>query len=125
MVVALSRHVWPAELETIPGARLVADADNDGDSFLVEGAGQQLRIRLYFVDCPETSASASTDAERVQEQMRHFGLTNASQVIRFGEAARRSVEQTLSKPFTIQTSRANAPGRFGGRYYAFVTIEGG
>jgi competence ComEA-like helix-hairpin-helix protein len=71
------------------------------------------------------SANATTDAERVQEQMRYFGLTNASQVIRFGEEARRYVERTLSKPFTIQTARAKAPGRFGGRIYAFVTVDGG
>ena len=125
MMVALSGEIWPADLEAIPGARLVVDPDNDGDSFLVEGRGQQLRIRLYFVDCPETSAGASTDAERVLEQMRHFGLTNASQIIRFGEEARRYAERTLSKPFTVQTARAKAPSRFGERFYAFVTVDSG
>ncbi|MBI2948776.1 MAG: helix-hairpin-helix domain-containing protein [Verrucomicrobia bacterium] len=112
-------------METIPGARLLPDPDNDGDSFLVEAQKQQLRIRLYFVDCPETSAGANADAERVQEQMRYFGLTNAEQVIRFGQEARRYAEQALAKPFTVETARANAPGRFGGRVYAFVKVASG
>lgn len=125
MLLLLPLAVWPADLEKIPGARLVDDPGNDGDSFLVKAGGKQLRIRLYFVDCPETSLSAATDAERVLEQSRHFGLTNAAQVTRFGEEARRFVERTLAQPFTVHTAGANAPGRFGGRIYAFVTDASG
>lgn len=80
IMLGLSVEVWPANLETIAGARLIDDPDNDGDSFLVEGGGQQLRIRLYFIDCPERSAGGPKDAERVLEQKRHFGLTNASPI---------------------------------------------
>lgn len=125
MMLVLCVELRSSDLETITGARLIADPNNDGDSFLVEGAGGQLRIRLYFVDCPETAADAPTDAQRVLEQKQHFGLTNASQVTRFGEEARRYVERTLAKPFTIVTARANAPGRFGGRVYAFVKVGDG
>jgi len=125
IALAACLEISSADLETIPRARWLADSDNDGDSFLVEGQGQQLRIRLYFVDCPETSASATTDAEQVQEQMRYFGLTNAAQVIRFGEEARRFTERMLARPFTVQTARAKAPGRFGGRVYAFIKVASG
>ncbi len=44
------------------------------------------RVRLYFVDCPEASAS-SLALRRLREQTRYFGLSNAATAVRFGRTA--------------------------------------
>ena len=50
-----------AELETIENATLIEAGLNDGDSFKVRANGKVLHLRLYYVDCLETTAG--TDAE--------------------------------------------------------------
>ncbi|MDD5223875.1 MAG: helix-hairpin-helix domain-containing protein [bacterium] len=83
-------------------------------------------MRLYFVDCPETTTSAKADAERVREQSRYFGLAAPARVIFFGNEAKKFTSQILSKPFTVQTAFASAPGRSAqGRIYGFVTTSEG
>lgn len=115
-----------ADLQKLSGARLIENPSNDGDSFLVEAKGRQYHIRLYYVDCPETSAGSRADAQRVREQMRYFGLANAEEVIKSGNDAKKYVEQVLSKPFVVHTAFANAMGRSSqGRVYGFVTTAGG
>ncbi len=118
------------ELKEFKGVQYVPDKSNDGDSFLVSvterGGKKEYRVRLYFVDCPETTADSETDARRVREQTRYFGLENASDTVKFGAEATEFTRKALDKPFTMHTSFASAPGRSaGGRVYAFITTSTG
>lgn len=122
--------LWAGELKEFKGVRYVPDASNDGDSFLVSvterGGKKEYRVRLYFVDCPETTAGSKTDAQRVREQTRHFGLESASETVKFGAEATEFTRKALGKPFTMHTSFASALGRSkGGRVYAFITTSTG
>jgi len=109
------------DLKTFTNVRLIENMVMDGDSFHVKIADKILYIRLYFVDCPETSTASKTDAQRVLEQMRYFGLTDAVITVHYGNVAKEFTAKMLSKPFKIYTSYANALGRSsGGRFYAFV-----
>ena len=77
--------------------------------------------RLYFVDCPETSVNSRSDAQRVREQARYFGLTSAERIIHFGNEAKTFVEHVLDKAFTVYTAFASALGKSAkGRVYAFI-----
>ncbi len=48
------------ELQEFKAVRYVPNESNDGDSFLVMMGDEEHRVRLYFVDCPETTANVST-----------------------------------------------------------------
>ena len=73
-----------AELVTIENVTLI-DADlNDGDSFKVNANGRELHLRLYYVDCPETTYNSTPVLERIREQQRHFGLEDPHDVVRYG-----------------------------------------
>ena len=112
-----------AELETIENATLIDAGLNDGDSFKVKAAGKELHLRLYYVDCPETTIA---ELERIREQQYHFGLEEPAAVIRFGKQAAAYVKRVLSKPFTIHTAYAFARGSSTtGRYYAFIETHDG
>ncbi len=122
MATALSA----AELETIRNATLIEAGLNDGDSFKVKANGKELLFRLYYVDCMETAAGTDAELERIREQQYHFGLEDPAAVVRFGKQATTYVKQILSRPFTIHTSYAFAPGRSAtGRYYAFIETHDG
>jgi competence protein ComEA len=117
---------YAADLQMFPNAKLINNPANDGDSFLVEVNGKSFHMRLYFVDCPETSVSSKSDAQRVREQTRYFGLTSAERVIHFGNEAKSFVERILSKPFTVHTAFASALGRSAkGRVYGFIITADG
>lgn len=115
-----------AELVTVRGATLVEADLNDGDSFRVDADGRELHLRLYYVDCPETASGDRAILERIREQQRHFGLEDPVIVTQFGERAAEYVKRALSRPFTVHTSYARAPGRSAsGRFYAFVETHDG
>ena len=115
-----------AALVSIKNVTLVDANFNDGDSFKVNAAGRALHLRLYYVDCLETTHSSKADLERIRAQQRHFGLEDPGAVVDFGEQATEYMQQMLSQPFTIYTSYARAPGRSAmGRYYAFVETHSG
>ena len=115
-----------AELETIENATLIEAGLNDGDSFKVKAAGKELHLRLYYVDCLETAAGTDSELERIREQQFHFGLEDPAAVVRFGKQAAEYVKRVLSRPFTIHTGYAFAPGRSAtGRYYAFIETRDG
>jgi competence protein ComEA len=117
---------FSADLQMFTNARLINDPANDGDSFLVEANGKSFRIRLYLVDCPETSASFRSGAERVREQTRYFGLSDAARAIHFGNKAKAFTEHALLKPFIVHTAFASALGSSpNGRVYAFITTADG
>ena len=115
-----------AELEPLENATLIEAGLNDGDSFKVKAAGKELHLRLYYVDCLETSAGTDAELERIREQQYHFGLEDPASVVRFGKQAAAYVKRVLSRPFTIHTGFAFAPGRSAtGRYYAFIETHDG
>ena len=115
-----------AELQKLTNAKLINNPANDGDSFFVEADGKPLHIRLYFVDCPETSVGSKSDAQRVREQMRYFGLPGVERTIHFGNEAKTFAENILAKPFTIHTAFASALGRSAkGRVYGFIATSDG
>lgn len=113
--------------ERLTGVTLVANPYNDGDSFRVRTAeGEELMLRLYFVDGPETAAATQADARRLREQMRYFGLPDAARTLQFGERAKAFTAEMLAQPFTVHTVRARALGRSADpRLYAFVTTQAG
>ncbi len=115
-----------AALESFSNVRLIEDPSNDGDSFQIDAGGRHLHIRLYYIDCPETTASSKGDAQRLREQTRYFGLPSPERTVYFGKQAKAFVQQQLSKPFTIHTSYASGLGRSAeGRIYGFVTTAEG
>ena len=115
-----------AELETIENATLIEAGLNDGDSFKVKAAGKELHLRLYYVDCLETAAGSDAELERIREQQYHFGLEDPAAVVRFGKQATEYVKRVLSRPFTIHTGYAFAPGRSAtGRDNAFIETHDG
>ena len=115
-----------AELVSINNVTLIEADLNDGDSFKVDAAGRELHLRLYFVDCLETTYNSKSILDRIREQQYHFGLEDPHDVVRFGEQAAEYVNQVLSQPFTIYTSYAQAPGRSASfRFYAFVETHDG
>ena len=117
----MATSLLAAELETIENATLIEAGLNDGDSFKVQAAGKELHLRLYYVDCLETALSKA-GMDRILEQQYHFGLEDPVAVVRFGKEAAEDVKRVLSRPFTIYTSYAKAPG---GRYYAFIETHDG
>jgi len=117
---------YAADLQMFSNVRLVNNPANDGDSFFVEADGKTYHVRLYFVDCPETSTSSKSDAQRVREQARYFGLSPATRIIHFGNEAKTFIERILTKPFTVHTAFASALGRSAkGRVYVFIITADG
>ena len=115
-----------AALVSIPGATLVESGANDGDSFVVDAGGRKLHLRLYYVDCLETTAGSRGELDRIVAQQRHFGLADAQAVVYYGGEAARFTKQVLSRPFTVHTGYANAMGRSAmGRFYAFIETHDG
>lgn len=102
---------YAANLQMFSNARLVNNPANDGDSFLVEAGEKSFHLRLYFIDCPETSAGSNSDAQRIREQTRYFGLSHATRTIHFGNKAKNFTERILARPFTVYTAFANEIGR--------------
>ncbi|MFO1431205.1 MAG: helix-hairpin-helix domain-containing protein [Candidatus Competibacteraceae bacterium] len=117
---------YAAELQKFSNVKLIDHPANDGDSFFLEADGKTLHVRLYFVDCPENSASSTVDVQRIQEQARYFGLPDTRRIIYFGNEAKAFVQRILIEPFTLYTSFATAPGRSSqGRLYGFITTPAG
>jgi len=94
---------------------------NDGDSFYVRCGTEELIVRLYFVDAPETNLRYP---DRVREQSEYFGIT-LDETLRAGKQATLKVRDALEKPFTVWTRWASAAGRTKvPRFYGFVQVEG-
>lgn len=115
------------DLQRYQNVIYVPHTANDGDSFMVEIEGEQHMLRLYYIDCPETTVSAASDRRRVREQARYFGIESAQPVIEYGKKAAEFTKTTLSsKPFTVYTSFAKALGRSKKqRYYGMVELDNG
>ncbi len=122
----ISEPASAGELRKFSGVTLVSNSSNDGDSFLVKLDGKEQRVRIYFVDCPETGVTSDGDAQRLREQARYFGLVSTARATHFGLQAKAFTEKALARPFTVHTDFASALGRSaGGRIYVFVTTAEG
>lgn len=116
------------ELKQFPGCTLVPTEWADGDSFSVQFPdGKQRTVRLYGADCIEMHVNGDdSNARRLRDQRRYFGIDEILIAKSFGEAAKAETQRILAKPFTVHTTFAD--GRGDGRFeriYAFVeTAEG-
>lgn len=131
-MVVLALFASPSRAEVLPllphaKAQWVEAPYNDGDSFQVAFAGSNHVVRLYFVDCPESTAGDESDQRRILEQKRYFGISEGPEMVRMGkEAAARTRALLKDRPFTVHTAMARAPGRSGKpRIYVMITLEDG
>ena len=115
------------ELQKFEGCCLVEAGWADGDSFSVAlSDGKEIVLRLYYVDCNETAAATETDQRRVRDQSSYFGVDDHQVTLESGRQAAEEVKKLLSKPFTVHTAFASAPGRSAKpRTYGFVTLSDG
>ncbi len=122
----------PAPLTKLDGCTLVEAAWADGDSFPVRlPDGSQQTVRLYGADCIEWHIRDDSDARRLRDQRRYFGITGtATESVAaargIAQRAAERVRELLAQPFTVHTSFAD--GRGDSRYsrvYAFVTTSDG
>ena len=81
---------------------------DDGDSFhCTLEDGNELILRLYFVDTPEEE---KVYADRIRDQAAHFGISEEA-VMALGHKASAFTKEILAKPFKVQTRWHKALGR--------------
>lgn len=129
-LLSLSASTAQNPWEEFSGAVLLSSDFADADSFPVrivrDGKEEEHVVRLYFVDSPETTAGTDSDRKRVLEQMRYFGVPEPEDVISAGREASVFTAELLSKPFTLHTAFASAPGRSRKpRIYAMISTADG
>jgi endonuclease YncB( thermonuclease family) len=124
LILGGSQQLFAKEFQTFSNVKLVKV--NDGDSFHVDTGKEIIHIRLYFVDCPESTVGSRSDARRVREQTRYFGLASAEETVQFGNEATKFTKKELSAPFTVHTAFANALGRSKKRrVYGLIETQNG
>ena len=90
-----------------------------GDSFRVRSGTNEFRLRLYFVDTPETNLIYP---ERTRQQSEYFGVT-LDESMKAGRQARDLTRDTLREPFVVWTRWAIGAGRSKEpRYYGLVQV---
>ncbi len=127
LFASLAWHANAADWQAFSNTTYVATDSNDGDSFAITLGRRREVARLYFVDCPESTAEADTDRRRLLEQSRYFGIEPPVRAVAHGRAAAARTRELLSAaPFVVHTSFARAPGRSGRpRIYAMITLPDG
>jgi competence protein ComEA len=135
LAAGVPRSYSAEPLTKLAGCTLVPADWADGDSFPVKtGDGKVLTLRLYGADCLEWHVTDETDARRLREQRRYFGISqldsDPKQSIErakdFGRMAGERVAVLLKQPFTVHTTFTGARGD--GRHpriYGFVTLANG
>ncbi len=127
LLFALASVAAGQELQKFEGCRVVDSDWADGDSFPVAlSDGKEIVLRLYYIDCNETSATTETDQRRVRGQSSYFGIDDHQVTLASGRRAAEEVRKLLADPFTVHTAFAAAPGRSAKpRTYGFVTLSDG
>ena len=127
LTLVLASAAVGQELQKFEGCRQVTTEWADGDSFPVKlPDGKEIVLRLYYVDCNETSAATETDQRRVRDQSSYFGIDDHQVTLASGRQAAQEVKKLLAKPFTLHTAFATAPGRSAKpRTYGFITLSDG
>lgn len=126
----VSSPALPAQeaLQSFKGCRFVDEPWADGDSFPVRFPDGEVRtVRLYGVDCLESQVAGSdSNAQRLRDQRRWFGLPDMETALRMGVAGKEETRSLLAKTFTVHTAFADARGdaRYA-RIYGFVTLSSG
>jgi competence ComEA-like helix-hairpin-helix protein len=127
-LLLLAPSLFGSELTQIPNCRLIPTDWADGDSFSVRlPDGREQTIRLYGADCIEMHVQGDdSNARRLRDQRRHFGIDDILVAKSMGEAAKAATFKKLTEPFTIHTTFADGrgDGRFN-RIYAFVMTADG
>lgn len=117
-----------SQLLKLENCTLVETPWADGDSFQIKTPdGKSQTIRLYGVDCIEMHVQGDdSNARRLRDQRRHFGISDIQVAKKEGEAAKAATGKLLGKPFTVHTTFADGrgDGRFS-RVYAFVETADG
>ena len=122
-------------LQSLENCRFIPTPWADGDSFLVRTKdGEEMTVRLYGADCIEFHVTDNSDARRLREQRRYFGISG------FGGSPQKSIklakglgglaaEETaklLATPFTVHTAFSDARGDGKHkRIYGFVETSDG
>ena len=137
VILATAALAWaaPAPLVQLSDCTLVPTEWADGDSFLVKTAeGETMTMRLYGADCIEYHVTDASDARRLREQRRYFGIAEYGKspeksialAKSLGGIAAKEVVRVLEKPFTVHTSFADARGDGKHkRIYGFITTADG
>lgn len=127
LTLALTSVAAGQELQKFEGCRMLDSDWADGDSFPVAlSDGKEIVLRLYYIDCNETSATTETDQRRVRGQSSYFGIDDHQVTLASGRRAAEEVRKLLADPFTVHTAFAAAPGRSAKpRTYGFVTLSDG
>ena len=119
--------LW-GQLQTFRNCTLVSKDWADGDSFAVKFPdGKERTVRLYGVDCIEMHVKGDdTNARRLRDQRRYFGIADITMAKSVGEAAKAGSSAFMQKPFTVRTMFADARGdsRYE-RVYGFVELSDG
>ncbi len=128
LFLPLASILLGGEITKIPNCLLTPTEWADGDSFSVRFPdGKEQTIRLYGADCIEMHVQGDdSNARRLRDQRRHFGISEILTAKSMGEAAKVETSKLLGKPFTVFTSFADGrgDGRFN-RIYAFVETADG
>ncbi|MFM8684711.1 MAG: helix-hairpin-helix domain-containing protein [Chthoniobacterales bacterium] len=127
LLLAVVSAAFGQELQKFEKCSIVEAGWADGDSFPVKlPDGKEIVLRLYYVDCNEVAAATETDQRRVRDQSSYFGIDDHQVTLEFGRRAADEVKKLLTKPFTVQTAFATAPGRSAKpRTYGFITLSDG
>ena len=97
LTLALATAAAGQELQKFEGCRMVDSDWADGDSFPVKlPDGQEIVLRLYYVDCNETSATTETDQRRVRGQSSYFGIDDHQVTLASGRLAAGEVRKLLT-----------------------------
>ncbi len=116
------------EFKKFAGCVLVETEWADGDSFAVRlPDGKEQTIRLYGADCLEMHVNGDdSNARRLRDQRRYFGIDDILLAKSFGEAAKSETRRVLAQPFTVYTTFADGrgDGRFERIYGIVETAEG-
>lgn len=119
----LPKPVPDGNFSKLAGARLVEDANNDGDSFKIAMPEGMQTLRLYFVDCPEKQDYPRVHG-RLLDQAGYFGGLSIQQTVGIGMQAKMFTEKLLrEQPFTVHTRWTKVYG--GDRIYALVLFSDG
>ncbi len=128
LFLAIAPLLSGAEITKLSNCVLIPSEWADGDSFSVRlPDGKVQTVRLYGADCIEIHLQGDdSNARRLRDQRRYFGIDDILTAKTFGEAAKAETCKQLSKPFTVYTSFADGrgDGRFS-RIYGFVETADG
>jgi competence protein ComEA len=118
-LLPVTRCITAEPLKKLERCTHVPTEWSDGDSFLIRtGDRKEHIVRLYGADCIEWHVTDETDAHRLREQRRYFGISEIGKTVPasielakgFGRSAAERVALLLNSPFTAYTAFADARG---------------